>query len=108
MNPGGPSSSLYRELITPSRIGNITVGAWKHTHTHARARTHTHTHTKTHTHTGLRCFMREKERERERERERTGGLVTFFSTREAKSCLVEHTKIGEVQGNSKRNDGRHE
>lgn len=34
MNPGGRSPSLYRELITPSRIGNITVGAWKHTLTY--------------------------------------------------------------------------
>lgn len=46
VNLGRLSSSLYRELITPSRIGNITVGVWKHIPAHK--------------HTGLRCFMRER------------------------------------------------
>lgn len=64
MNLDGLSSSLYQGLIPPSRIGNITTGAWKHTHTNTE--------------------------------------LTFFFPREGKSCLVEHTKIGEVWGNSKK------
>ena len=34
VNPDGLSSLLYWALITPSRVKNIAVGAWKHTHTH--------------------------------------------------------------------------
>lgn len=64
MNLDGLSSSLHQGLIPPSRIGNITTGAWKHTHTNTE--------------------------------------LTFFFPREGKSCLVEHTKIGEVWGNSKK------
>lgn len=56
VNPGRLSSSLYWAQITPYRMGNITVGAWKHTHTCVRK------------HRGPCCFMRQ----------RTGNLEGYF------------------------------
>lgn len=61
VNPDGLSSSLYQELIPPSRIGNITAGAWKHALTHTNKQ-------------GYVVL-------RERERERGQGAYFFLYTR---------------------------
>lgn len=80
MNPGGLASLLYWALITPSRIRNITAGAQKHTLAHAN------------TQGDVVLWEREG-------RELSEFFFFFFFTQGGKSCLVEHTKIGEVWGN---------
>lgn len=40
VNPSGLSSSLYRELIPPSVLENITAGAWKHALTHTNTQSY--------------------------------------------------------------------
>lgn len=76
VNPGRLSSSLYWAQITPYRMGNITVGAWKHTHTHSCAQTQR-----------TMLFYETEDGE-------LGGV--FFLSLHKRASLVEHTKIGEV------------
>lgn len=76
VNPGRLSSSLYWAQITPYRMGNITVGAWKHTHTHSCAQTQR-----------TMLFYETEDGE-------LGGV--FFLSWHKRASLVEHTKIGAV------------